>query len=606
MTSMLSFKKMKTWKDYLTIFKTAITAIKISYKAVPFLTTVFLATHFLFGLIPVIQIYLGKNIIDQIVAITQGGGSLNSVLILLALAFIAETFSNMLLSIRFLTQTKLWDELSKYAQIAIMKQSLKLDMAYFESSEFFNEYEKVRRRIDSVLPGVLFSTGNLLNYITIFLSVAIVLANIHWVLIPLVIIINLPVLLWSMGYSMVTYNLSSSQIPEARKADYLAMLATDKSGIKEVKLFNLGGYFLNKYQKFFEKVTTENWHAARGQFLGAFLSTLVSDLTYYGFYVWVILQTLASKLTIGDITLYIQAFSRTSGTLKNMLQHVNDLYKNAFYISDFNKFLRLEPKIGNAPDALPLTKIRSITFDGVSFRYKKELPFVLKDASFEINDNENIALVGANGAGKTTIIKLLMRLYDVTEGTILINGVNIKKYKIEDLWKQIGTVFQDFQEYQLSAAENIGFGQIENIHDQEKIERAAKKSGASEFIEKLKDGYKTILGTRFEGGTDLSVGQWQKVAIARAFMRECSVLILDEPTASIDAKSEYEIFKRFVQLVERKITILISHRFSTVRLANRILVIENGKLIENGSHKELMKKNGKYAEMFTLQAEGYK
>jgi ATP-binding cassette, subfamily B, bacterial len=597
---------MKTGKDYFAIFRTAMRAVTISFKAAPLLTGVFLGSQIVTGLIPVFLIMLSKNIIDEIVRISQGVGSIQSLLIFLVGSFALETVANFLLSIRFYTQTRLWDELAKFAQVETMKQSLRLDMEHFENSEFYNKYEQVRKRIDSVLPGCMFDIGGLLVLITTFCSVSILLVSINWLLLPLIVLVNLPILLLGMGYSMTTYNLSNSQIPEGRKADYLAMLATDKVSVKEVKLFELGHYFLTKYKKFYERVVQEDSKAAKGQFTGAFFATLLSDATYYGFYIWVALRTVAGRLTIGDVALYIQAFARTSGTLKEMLRYISSMSRNALFISDFTTFLTLQPNVVNRDNALSLDKIKSINFENVFFRYKPELPFILKNVSFEIKEDENIALVGQNGAGKTTIIKLLMRLYDVTEGTISINGVDIKNYKIEDLWKQTGTVFQDFQEYQLTAAENIGFGQIEKIGDREKIIRAAKKSGAHEFIEKLKDGYDTILGTRFEGGVDLSVGQWQKVAIARAFMRDCSVLILDEPTASIDAKSEYEIFKRFVKLVEGKITILISHRFSTVRLANRILVIENGRLLENGSHKELMEKKGKYREMFTLQAEGYK
>jgi ATP-binding cassette subfamily B protein len=599
---------MKTWKDYLTLIKTANDAIILSFKAVPSLTALYLGTHFVSGLLPVVQILLSKQVFDEIVrlAATHGNGSFQYLMILLVAFFIVIALINVFMSIKFFSQKRLWDELSKYAQLETMKQSLKLDMSFFESPEFFNQYEKVRKNIEFVLPNSVSAGAELLGLITTFISVSIVLIHISWILVPLIIVVNLPILLWGMGYSMVTYSLASSRLPEGRKAAYLAMIATDSVSVKEVKLFNLGGYFLTTYKRFFEKVLTENWKAAKSQFGGAFLTAFISDIAYFGFYIWTILQAIVGIFTIGDVVLYSQAFASSSGTLKNMLRYINELYENALYITDFNKFLSLKPKIVDISDALPLRRINRIKFDNVSFRYKERLPFILKNVSFEITDNENLALVGENGAGKTTIIKLLMRLYDVTEGAIYINDINIKKYKIKHLWEQIGTVFQDFEKYQLSANENIGFGQIDNINDQEKIIASAKKSGAHSFIKELKNGYNNILGTWFEGGTDLSVGQWQKVAIARAFMRDCSVLVLDEPTASIDAKSEYEIFKKFVQLVEGKITILISHRFSTVRLANRILVIENGKLIENGSHEELMKKKGKYAEMFALQAEGYK
>jgi ATP-binding cassette, subfamily B, bacterial len=600
--------KIKGYRDYLNILKTAVESVRISWQASRWLTSGYLATRLLNGLLPVIQIWIGKNILDQLAnSITaEKVIDVNLVLLYLLAGLVVAIIDNVLLTIRFFLISRIHDTLTKYVQTQIMKQSLRLDMSYFESAEFYNQYEKVRNQIDYRLPNSLLDTGELLNLIVVFVSLSLVLINIHWLLFPIIILINLPVLLWGMGYSLVTHDLGSSHLIEGRKANYLADLATDKVSAKEVKLFNFGDYLLKKYVGFFEKVLNENWALSKKQFSGAFFKSSFSDIVYYFFYIWVVFQALARRLTIGDVTLYIQSFSQSSRALSDMLSFINSLYESSLYISDYQKFMSLDPVIKDIDNPLPLNNITSIKFENVYFRYKETLPFVLKDVSFEINENQNIAIVGENGTGKTTIIKLLMRFYDVTKGRILINGKDLRDYKISDLWNQFGTIFQDFEKYHLSVRENIGFGQIEKINKMELISTAAKKSSAHEFIQKLSSKYETTLGTRFEGGTDLSLGQWQKIAIARAFLRDSSVLVLDEPTASLDAKAEYEIFEKFIKLVENKIAILISHRFSTVRLADKIIVIENGKVVETGSHEKLIKAKGRYAEMFNLQAEGYK
>lgn len=310
-------------------------------------------------------------------------------------------------------------------------------------------------------------------------------------------------------------------------------------------------------------------------------------------------------MTVGDISMFINSFERARGEISNILNRFNNLFEESLHFNDYLKFMGLKPKVIDSPLAKSLDKIEVIEFKNVDFCYLPEEPLVLKSVSFKVNPEEKIALVGENGAGKTTIVKLLCRFYDVDKGEILINGENIRNYKIKDLRGQIGAIFQDFNRYELTAKENIGFGEVGKIGDTDKIKAAAQKAEAAEFIEKLPQGYDNYLGRRFEGGVDLSIGQWQKVALARAFFREASVLILDEPTASLDAESEYKIFKKFLDLVEGRIALLISHRFSTVKLADRIIVISKGEIKEQGSHQELMVKNGIYAKLFRLQAEAY-
>ncbi len=603
-----NIKKMKKEKTISNFLTTTKTAVSLAWKANPQLTLLYLFAYSISGITPAIGIWAGKHIIDSLISTggTLGSPAFYSTLFYLCIALGASIFSNIMVTVRFLTHNRMWDLLMEFAHLELMKKSLELDISFFESADFYSQYEKVRQEIDSRLPATVNDVAELLRLSVEVVSVAIILVSIHWILLPIVIAINVPTLLWGMGFSQVKHNLSGFRVPEAKKADYIARLTTDKDSVKEVKLFNLGDYLMAKYRQFFTRLLDENWSLAKKQFIGAFLTTTVADLAYYGFYLFTIIQVYLERLSLGDVVLYTGAFNRASNSLGGMLRYTNSLYENSLYVNDFAKFLKLAPVLFEPENPAKLGKIMSIKFDHVWFRYKTEMPFVLEDVSFEVGDNENIALVGQNGAGKTTIVKLLMRFYDVTRGAIYINGKDIKEYKTTDLWNSMATIFQDFVKYQLTATENIAFGQLDKLHDAEAIQMASKKAEADTFISGLPQGYDTILGTRFEGGTDLSLGQWQRIALARAFLRNSSVIILDEPTASLDAKAEYEIFKKFTELTQGKTTFLISHRFSTVRLADRIIVVENGKLLEQGSHQELMLNNGRYAEMFNLQAEGYK
>lgn len=600
-------KQRKTRKDYVNMLKTGTTSLTLAFRASPVLTFIYVVSVVIPNLLPVFQIWVGTRIIDEVIfQVGQSTKSYTNLIIYLAIYLSTELVINGLLTVMFLASDRLEHVLARFAQLELVNKSLALDMTYFEQSDFYNQYSKLRDEIDFRLGLSVTATAQLIGKLANFLAVAVLLVSLHWVLIPLIILLKLPMLVWGVGYSRVSHDLANSLVEEGRKANYLAGLATDKNSIYEIKLFGLGGYLVNKYKDFFNILLLETWKVAKPKFLGAFVASSFSSVAFFVFWLWAISRALTGMLSIGQLVLYIQSFREASQALAGMLRYINELYSCTLYINDFTSFLALKPAIQDKPGALNLSHIESIKFENVWFRYKQDLPYVLEDVSFTINANENIALVGQNGAGKTTIVKLLMRFFDTTDGRILINGKDIKEYKIEHIWNCIGTVFQNFQKYELSARENIAFGQISKVSNLTEVSTAAKKSGAHEFIETFPRRYETILGTKFKNGQDLSVGQWQKIAISRAFIRNSSVMILDEPTAAIDAKSEYEIFKNFIELVEGKITLLISHRFSTVRLADRIFVIENGKIIEKGSHQDLISKNGRYAELFNLQAEGYK
>jgi ATP-binding cassette subfamily B protein len=389
---------------------------------------------------------------------------------------------------------------------------------------------------------------------------------------------------------------------------YLERLLTNSESAKEVKLFGLGEPLLRRYHDLFWKFYAEDTALAKRRSAISVGFGVLTSLSYYVAYAWIVFRTIIGAITLGSMTLYLTVFRQSQGTFQGMLQNMNALYESALFMSNLYGFLGLEPqmKTSGVPLKVPRPIARGIEFRNVSFRYPGRSEWALRNVSVAIGPGEKLALVGANGAGKTTFIKLLTRLYDPTEGQILLDGVDLREYDIDDLRLRIGVIFQDFVRYMMTAGENIGFGQIEALDDRPRIERAAEKGGADEVIATLPQGYDTMLGAWFERGRELSGGQWQKIALGRAFMRDAEVLVLDEPTSALDAEREYEIFQRFRRLTEGRIAILISHRFSTVRMADRIAVLEDGALIELGTHRELLEKDGVYARLFNMQAEGYR
>jgi ATP-binding cassette subfamily B protein len=402
--------------------------------------------------------------------------------------------------------------------------------------------------------------------------------------------------------------------PERRKMYYFNRLMTDDDYNKEIKLFNLGNFFIGRYQQLADKFYEENQRILVRRNMTGFYWMVLSLVANAGIYIYVALQAVTGRITLGGLTLYTQTAQQVGQSFQALLDGLSNTYENNLFVSTLFEFLEYEPVITSPEKPRSFeqsleSKGLEIEFRNVSFTYPDKDPeteATLKNMSFTIRAGEAIALVGRNGAGKTTIVKLLTRLYDPDEGEILIGGRNIKEYDLKSLREEIGVIFQDYVAYYLSARENIGVGRIKDIENLDLVNSAAKKSGASEVIEGLPDGYETMLGRWWKDATQLSGGQWQKLALARAFIREARILILDEPTSSLDARAEYEVFAKFRELTEGKTAIFISHRFSTVRLADRIFVLENGTILEDGSHEELMMVDGRYAELFNLQAEAYR
>jgi len=404
------------------------------------------------------------------------------------------------------------------------------------------------------------------------------------------------------------YSLNFSQTPAKREMDYLRILGGSKETAKELKLFGLSSYLVGRYTKLSNELHKQNVNLATRRLSVGALLTLLGTIGYYGSYAFVIYQTVFGALTIGMLTFLTGAIAGAATNIQAVFSTFSTIADQALFITDLLEFFALKPTVFSKPNALPTPRpIRQgFEFQNVSFAYPGMTRLVLTNVSFRLEPTERIALVGENGQGKTTIVKLLTRLYDPTGGRILLDGVDLREYQIEDLWKEIGVIFQDFMRYDMTAGENIAIGRIEDQDNVFRVRSAAQKSLAEQVIRKLPKGYEQILGRRFEGGVDLSGGEWQKIALARAYLRDAQVLILDEPTAALDARSEHEVFERFAELTKGKMALLISHRFSTVKMADRILVLENGRIAEQGPHDQLLLNKGRYAEMFELQAASYR
>ncbi len=565
--------------------------------------------------LPAAQAWAGKLIIDGVVdAIGRAPSAadfwtaLQPALPFLILEFVLVTAGAVLNQLRSLFEHVLHARLAHAINTAIIRKSLTLDLYFFENAEYYDKLENARREADRRALSILNDGFSLVqNAITLASFVALLLAF-SPLLALLLLSATIPLFVAQTRFSELRFRLLTWRAPEARRMMYLERLLTNNESAKEVKLFGLGEPLLKRYHDLFWKFYAEDTALAKRRSAISVGFGVLTSLSYYAAYAWIVFRTVTGVITLGSMALYLTVFRQSQGTFQGMLQSMNALYESALFMSNLYGFLGLEPqmKTSGAPLKVPRPIARGVEFRNVSFRYPGRVEWALCNVSVTISPGEKLALVGANGAGKTTFIKLLTRLYDPTEGQILLDGVDLREYDIDDLRLRIGVIFQDFVRYMMTAGENIGFGQIEALDDRPRIARAAEKGGADEVIATLPQGYDTMLGAWFERGRELSGGQWQKIALSRAFMRDAEVLVLDEPTSALDAAREYEIFQRFRQLTEGRIAILISHRFSTVRMADRIAVLENGELVELGTHHELLERDGVYARLFNMQAEGYR
>jgi len=562
--------------------------------------------------LPAGQAWAGKLIIDGIVSAVDQGlppmDGLRYVLPFLLLELGLVLAGSITGQVRSLTDRILQSQLTNHVNSLIINKAISLDLQFFENPIFYDTLQNARRQADTSALSIVNATLQMLQQVITLVSLMALLVRFSAWLPVLVIAAAIPAFFSQSQYAERAFRAVTRRAPEARLLNYLEQLLTGNDTVKEIKLFGLGQPLLKRYQELFTRFYMEDRAIAERRTLAGLGWGLLANLAYYGSYAWIVLRTIAGAITLGDMTMFLSIFRQSQGSIRSLLDSINRLYESNLFLDNLVDFLSLQPVLV-APEngrIAPAPIREGIEFRNVSFAYPGSETMVLRDINLHIRPGERIALVGLNGAGKTTLIKLLTRLYDPTHGQILLDGVDLRDYDLTSLHQRFGVIFQDFVRYQFTVRENIGFGQVDALDNLARIEDAADRGGATAIIERMPQGYDTMLGRRWERGQELSGGQWQKIALARAFMREAEVLVLDEPTSALDAEAEYEVFRRFGELMEGRIAVLISHRFSTVRMADRIVVLSAGKIIELGSHAELIALDGAYARLFNLQAEGYR
>jgi ATP-binding cassette subfamily B protein len=496
---------------------------------------------------------------------------------------------------------------TQHVSVRVMEQAARLDLTTYEDPVFYDRLERARVQATDRL-AMIQQIGRLLQQTitTLVFSAALAWAS-PWLILLLAIGV-LPSFLGETHYAFLGYAKNFRQTPAKRQMDYLRQVAGSREGAKEVKLFGLNKFFTSRFQALANQIYAEDVALSRSKLIVGGLLGIIGTLGYYGAYVYVIWRTLGGAYDIGQFTFLTAAIQQASSNLQQVFSTASGIADQALFLTDLIAFFQMEPTVDANPNGLPTPHpiTRGFEFQNVSFTYPGTSRTVLKNFNLVLSPGQRIALIGENGQGKTTVVKLITRLYDPTEGQILLDGIDLREYSLEDLHRHIGVIFQDFMRFEMTARENIAVGRIDQTSNQTEIESAAHKSLADTVVSKLAGGYDQILGRRFEGGVELSGGEWQKIALARAYLRDADLLILDEPTAALDARSELEVFERFAELTEGKMALLISHRFSTVRMADRIVVLAGGRLIEEGNHQQLMAKGGVYAGMFEMQAASYR
>ncbi len=585
--------------------------LKLIWRTQPWMAGSNLILRLIQAGVPLATLFVGKLIIDEIVLLANAESGSIAVDSSYIWSLVGVEFGLVLLTAILsrgitLLDALLGDLFSNTSSEQLIAHAASLDLSQFEDAQFYDKLERARRQTTGrvALMSQIFS--QLQDLITIiFLAGGLIVFN-PW-LILLLIIAVIPGFISETFFNQKSYSLARNWTPQRRELDYLRYIGASDQSAKEVKIFGLSDFLIDKFSQLAHTYYEANKKLAiQRAGWGLFFNSL-GDIGYYIAYIIIIQQTITGQISLGDLTFLTGSFSRMRGSMQRVLSRFSSIAQSALYLQDFFDFLALRPNITNPlnPVAFPKVISKGFIFDKVSFKYPYSERYAVKDISFHFHAGEKLALVGENGAGKTTLVKLLARLYDPTSGKIYLDGRSLNEYDLVELRKAIGVIFQDYVRFQMTVSDNISVGKIDERTNQGLIIHAAEKSLADTVVEKLPDQYEQMLGRRFQGGVELSGGEWQKVALGRAYMREAKVLILDEPTAALDARAEYEVFERFTDLTKGKMAVLISHRFSTVRMADRILVLKKGELHELGTHDELLAQEGLYAELFLLQAKGY-
>src|SRR5215203_976986 len=581
------------------------------------LTVAMIALRLVRAFVPIATLWIGKLIIDGVVAAQRSGASWRSIGSLIAIEVAIVVVGELLARASSVFESMLGDLFSNRISVRLMEHAATLDLAQFEDPEFYDHLERARRQTTGRIGLMAQLLGLGQDTLTLVTLGAGLLAFSPW-LVALLVLAIVPSFLGETRFGAMEYSLLFRWTPERRQLDYLRWVGASDDTAKEVQLFGLAGWLTERYRVLSERWYRENRKLATRKAVVSSLLSFIGTAGYYAAYVVIIARAVAGTITLGSLTFLAASFARGRDLIQRLLMGASSIYEQSLYLRDLFLFFEMKPTISSKPGAPPVPRPmqRGFLFENVGFTYPGSERWAVRHVSFELRPGERIALVGENGAGKTTLTKLLARLYDPTEGRILLDGVDLRDYDLASLRHEIGVIFQDFVRYDMRFDEHVGVGEIDSVRGYlddgastpppPPIVYAADQSLASSLLPRLPAGYRQMLGRRFDDGVDLSGGEWQKIALARAYMRDAQVLILDEPTAALDARAEYEVFRRFSELMAGRTGVLISHRFSTVRMADRIVVLRGGEVVETGTHEELVQANGLYAELFQMQAVGYR
>jgi len=601
-----------TWRERVAALQHVPPLVRLVFQTHRGYTVAILVLRAIRSFIPVAVLWIGKLIIDGViagVATVHAGGTpdwwhlAGLVGLELGIAVVGEGLARL----SSLLESLLGDLFANRLSVRLMQHAATLDLAQFEDPEIYDHLERARRQTVGRIGLFTLLLGTAQDLITLISLASVLLVQLPWLLLLLTVAV-LPAFLGEAHFASLGYSLLFRWTPERRLLDYLRYMGASDESAKEVKLFGLSDFLVGRYATLSEKFYQENKRLAVKRNIVSTLLVTLGTLGYYGAYGVIIYRTVMGDFTIGTLTFLAGSFRQSRSLIQSVLISLSSIYEQSLYLSDLFTFFDVRPSVVSKPGAkaVPRPLQAGFRFENVGFRYPGSQRWAVRGLSFAFEPHERVALVGENGAGKTTLVKLLARLYDPDEGSILLDGVDLRDYDLDSLRKNIGIIFQDFVRYDFILRENIGVSQVEALGDEARIREAARRSLADSVATRVPQGFDQMLGRRFDNGVELSGGEWQKVALARAYMRDAQVLILDEPTAALDARAEYEVFLRFAELTQGRMAVLISHRFSTVRMADRILVLQGGELVDDGTHEELVARGGLYAELFSLQAAGYR
>jgi ATP-binding cassette, subfamily B, bacterial len=601
-------KAMTGWRERLAALRNVPTVLHFVWESGRTVVILGLVARIIASLLPPALFWVSKLIIDTVYGILTTHQPIGHRLWwLVAGEFALAVATSLVGRLIDYSDTLLAGKYMNHISVRVMQHAASLDLLAYEDPVFYDKLERARVQATDRLY-MIQAIGRLIQQVitTITLSVTIMLFS-PWLLLLLVVGV-IPAFVGETHFAFLGYAKNFKQTPIRRQLDYLRILGGSKEAAKELKLFGLQEFLTSRFKVLSDQVYDEDISLARRKVIAGSILSMIGTAGYYTAYIYAVWRTVTGVFSFGTLTLLANAIREASSNLQQTFSSLSTIADQALFMTDLLAFFDMRPAIRSKPNALlaPHPIRQGFEFRNVSFRYPGSPRLVLNRLNFVLRPGERVALIGENGEGKTTIVKLLTRLYDPLEGQILLDGIDLREYDLNDLYREIGVIFQDFMRYEMTARENIAVGRIEYINDLPLLEQSAEKSMADEVVEKLPSHYEQMLGRRFEGGVDLSGGEWQKIALARAYLRDAQLLILDEPTSALDARSEYEVFQRFSELTAGKMAIFISHRFSTVRMADRIVVLENGRIAEEGDHESLTHLGGRYAEMFELQASSYR